>query len=259
MSRVEAAAGMDRLPWLPDEPQPKSARRQNAITWWAAGTLVTAVAAGGLWVGVRSVEQRSPVTVSRARPAATLRLPTPRPAQTEVQLAPQPEVRIAPVPEVRPAPAREVRIAATPTPRKPVHTAPAAPAAKRTQEATAPNSSPADTHSGPAVAPAPPFVAPKPWNPRVARGAAGRLVQIGAFGSVHQAKRGWWFMVHDYPAMAHLPAVVRDTRNSKGRRFYRFDVGTTSQAHSEVLCQRMLRIHLSCAVVGLPWKARVER
>jgi hypothetical protein len=100
---------------------------------------------------------------------------------------------------------------------------------------------------------------PKPWNPRVFSGAAGRVVQDGAFGTVRQAKRGWWFMVRAYPAMAHLPAVVRPTRNSKGRVFYRFQVGTTSQAHSEVLCQRMETIRLSCAVVGLPWKAKVER
>jgi hypothetical protein len=100
---------------------------------------------------------------------------------------------------------------------------------------------------------------PKPWPPRVIKGAAGRIVQVGAFGSIHQAKRGWWFMAREYPAMTHLPAVVRVTRNSKGRPFYRFQVGTTSQAHSEVLCQRMLKIHLSCAVIGLPWKARVER
>ena len=107
--------------------------------------------------------------------------------------------------------------------------------------------------------PAPQLVVAAPWNPRLVAGASGRLVQVGAFGSIRQAKRGWWFMVRDYPAMAHLPAVVRITRNSKGRAFYRFDVGTTSQAHSEVLCQRMIKISLSCAVVGLPWKAKVER
>ena len=90
-------------------------------------------------------------------------------------------------------------------------------------------------------------------------GAAGRVVQIGAFGSIRQTKLGWWRMVRAYPAMSHLPAVVRPTRNSKGRVFYRFQVGTTSQAHSEVLCQRMQRITFSCAVVGLPWKAKVER
>jgi hypothetical protein len=66
-------------------------------------------------------------------------------------------------------------------------------------------------------------------------------------------------MVGAYPAVAHLPAVVRPDRNSRGRVFYRFRIGTTSQAHSEVLCQRMERIRFSCAVVGLPWKAKVER
>jgi hypothetical protein len=121
-------------------------------------------------------------------------------------------------------------------------------------------STPATTAPPVAAAPAPkPFVLPKPWPPQVIQGAAGRIVQVGAFGSIHQAKRGWWFMVREYPAMAHLPAVVRVTRNSRGRAFYRFQVGTTSQAHSEVVCQRMLKIGLSCAVVGLPWKAKVER
>ena len=84
-------------------------------------------------------------------------------------------------------------------------------------------------------------------------------MQIGAFGSTHQAKLGWRYMVRAYPAVARLPAVVRTTRNSKGRTFYRFQIGTTSQAHSEVLCQRMQRIHFSCAVVDLPWKTKVER
>jgi hypothetical protein len=93
----------------------------------------------------------------------------------------------------------------------------------------------------------------------VVAGAAGRLVEIGAFGSVPQAKLGWRYMVRSYPAVTHLPAVVRPDRNSKGRVFYRFRVGTTSQAHSEILCQRMQRIRLSCAVVGLPWKGKVER
>jgi hypothetical protein len=259
MSRVEAAAGLDRLPWLPDEPQPRPVKRRSVIVPWAAGGIVAVVAAAGFWVGVRSLEQPASAPVGRSQRAATVRLPEPRPAQPEIRIAPQPEVQIAPPPQVRPAPTREVRIAAAPSDRKPAHAAPAA-AAKTTQTAPA-GQAPAAT--APTVAspapPAPQFVMPKPWNPRIVTGAAGRLVQIGAFGSVHQAKRGWWFMVHDYPAMAHLPAVVRETRNSKSRAFYRFDVGTTSQAHSEVLCQRMQKIHLSCAVVGLAWKAKVER
>jgi hypothetical protein len=67
-------------------------------------------------------------------------------------------------------------------------------------------------------------------------------------------------MVQAYPAIAHLPATVVGSLNSNDRHFYRFQIGTTSQAHSEVLCQRMEKIHFSCAVVGLPWKPKgVER
>ena len=29
MSRVETATGMDRLPWLPDDPQPKAVKRRG--------------------------------------------------------------------------------------------------------------------------------------------------------------------------------------------------------------------------------------
>jgi len=67
-------------------------------------------------------------------------------------------------------------------------------------------------------------------------------------------------MARAYPAVKRLPAVVVETRNSRGRPFYRFQIGTTSQAHSEVLCQRMERIRFSCAVVGLPGERKaVER
>ena len=99
----------------------------------------------------------------------------------------------------------------------------------------------------------------KLWPSRQAKGASGRLVQIGAFGSRQQAKLGWRRMTRSYPAVGRLPAVVVESRNSRGKRFYRFQIGTTSQAHSEVLCQRMARIRYSCAVVGLPWKSKVER
>ena len=86
------------------------------------------------------------------------------------------------------------------------------------------------------------------------------MIQVGAFSSRYRAKRGWWAMVRAYPALKRYPTVVTDARNSKGRRFYRLQIGTTSQAHSEVLCQRMEKIRYSCAVVGLPWKPKgVER
>jgi hypothetical protein len=112
---------------------------------------------------------------------------------------------------------------------------------------------------------APPTASPQAkaltlWPASQSQGAEGRIVRIGAFGTRQQAKLGWRYMVRAYPAVAHLPATVVESRNSRGRPFYRFQIGTTSQAHSEVLCQRMGRIRFSCAVVGLPWKPKgVER
>lgn len=255
MSRVEAAAGMDRLPWLPDEPKPQQpAQSRGSLLFWAAG-VVLVVAAGGFLVGVNSVRQHSSTAPKTSSPTTTVRLPEPRPAQPRVPMAALPQVSPAPQPQVRPAPVREVRIY-VPVERSAVHEAPAPQPSVKVPEPTvraAPSTSQAIGQ------PAQPFVMPKPWNPRIFAGAAGRVVQIGAFGSIHQSKQGWWYMVRAYPAVAHLPAVVRPSRNSRGRVFYRFQIGTTSQAHSEVLCQRMEKIHLSCAVVGLPWKAKVER
>ena len=167
----------------------------------------------------------------------------------------QPEVRPAPAPEVRQSPAPEVRIAQP----GPAARAAARSAASEDEAVQAPVEQVAPAPKPVIAAPTPKALPLRPWQPRVVAGAAGRLVEIGAFGSVPQAKLGWRYMVRSYPAMTRLPAVVRPERNSKGRVFYRFRVGTTSQAHSEILCQRMERIHLSCAVVDLPWKAKVER
>lgn len=250
MSRVDAAAGMDRLPWLQDEPVAKPVRGRSAGAVATALTAVLLVGGIGAWFGARSVEEQAPPPVHKA--VTTVRLPAPKqaaPVQPQVPLAVQPQVSPAPQPEVRPAPVREVRIY-VPVERHPAH------------EATSTETAPASvtkTAPPPIATYARPFVLPRPWNPRDLAGAAGRVVQIGAFGSVHQSKEGWRYMVRAYPAVAHLPAVVRPSTNSKGRGFYRFQVGTTSQAHSEILCQRMAAIHLSCAVIGLPWKAKVER
>ena len=249
MSRVDAAAP-DRLPWLPDEPRTKPVKRRgSSLVAWGAAVLV-AVAGAGFWIGVRSVQDLQPVPARPAAPTATIQLPAPRAAEPEVRLPATREVAVATPPQVRPAPVRVVRISPPPTVKStPVkeEKAAAVPEEQAKAETVAP------------VAQAPQYVPPKPWNPRVFQGAAGRVVQIGAFGSIHQAKLGWRYMVRSYPAVAHLPAVVRPTRNSRGRIFYRFQIGTTSQAHSEVLCQRMQHIRFSCAVVGLPWKAKVER
>ena len=245
MSGVDAAAP-DRLPWLQDEVQPPRVRRRGSkVMVWAGGVLAV-VAAAGFWIGTRTLQEQAPAPVQRISPSTTVPLPAPRTAEPVVQPPRQPEVTPTPLRDVRPAPVSEIRIS---TPPKVV------PQKNSQSEAEAAKQEPVT----PAPVAAPQAAPAKPWNPRVFNGAAGRIVQIGAFGSIYQAKRGWWYMARAYPAMRRLPAVVRPTRNSHGRVFYRFQIGTTSQAHSEVLCQRMERIRFSCAVVGLPWKAKVER
>jgi hypothetical protein len=265
MSDSRVAGGLERLPWLADEPAPTvkpAVRRPYDLAGWAV-VAVLLVAGVSFWLGSRNETGETPRQTSVASPASRV-APGPRSTQThEVRIAPLPQVVPAPAPLVRQAPAPEVRIV-QPAPRK-VET-------YRTAEKAQPPPQPAvepshqDKTQAPAAAtraaPAPKAVQQArltPWPPRVIAGAYGRLVQIGAYGSPIQAKRGWWSMVRAYPAVAHLPAVVVETRNSHGRLFYRFQVGTTSQAHSEVLCQRIRKIELSCAVVGLPWKSKVER
>jgi hypothetical protein len=267
MSDRRAAAGLDRLPWLSDEPVRKSVpakparRARRDLTGWAVG-LVVAVAGVSFVAGLRSHSDEP-------TGARTVSAPAPKPVELRAQPTP-PQVQIAPQPQIAPAPQPEVRIVHVPEVR--IVTAPqTAPSAepsnsaasnedatqeiaKLVEQMAAGSASPPATQST-AKAPA----ALRPWPPRVIAGAYGRLVQIGAYGSVHQAKVGWVAMVRAYPALKHLPAVVATSRNSHGRLFYRFQIGTTSQAHSEVLCQRMEKIRLSCAVVGLPWKSKVER
>ena len=254
---VDAAA--DRLPWLSDEPAPAARQRRAGLLPWAV-TAIAVVGAGGYWLGTRTL-QPSASESAHPQSTTTVVLPPPRATAPDVRVAAQPELRQAPVPQVRPEPSREVHIAAAPPPMRAIReqSAPASTTSARSSNGVKAAPSPPPALVTPATPQSSAVAPPRPWNPRAFAGAAGRIVQVGAFGSVHQAKHGWWSMVRAYPAMAHLPAVVRDTRNSHGRTFYRFQVGTTSQAHSEVLCQRMHTIDLSCAVVGLPWKAKVER
>lgn len=291
MADAGAAVGMDRLPWLEDEPAPRAqpglrepaparaprapTRSANAreLAGWAVASILL-VAGASYWLGTQSADQPESAgleTGAPASPEATVRLPEPR-APAPVIETPQvvpPPLSTVDVPEPRfkrSAPRKRAAAARRLKPMEMKNSELSKAVAK--QEGAVPQ---ADTPKI-VVAPAPLTRAPAPaarplasreqlrvWPARVSRGASGRLVQIGAFGSRQQAKLGWRRMKRSYPAVARLPAVVVEARNSRGRRFYRFQIGTTSQAHSEVLCQRMESIGFSCAVVGLPWKAKVER
>ena len=262
MSDSRVAGGMDRLPWLSDEPvriaKPPKGRGWDVTGWAVSAVLI--VAGFSFWLGSQNPAHEDGQQFASAVPSRTVPVPAPSPASpTEVKLAPQPQVAPVAEPQVRVVRVPEVRIAPASSATASSNVADAKPASEN-PSAAQPSAFADKTVTS--VAPLPKSTAPvalKPWPPRVVAGASGRLVQIGAYGSRIQAKRGWVAMAREYPALKRLPAVVAVTRNSRGRLFYRFQIGTTSQAHSEVLCQRMERIDLSCAVVGLPWKAKVER
>ena len=258
MTDSRAAVGFDRLPWLDDEPaRPARRVRLDLAGWIVAAVLL--VAGASYWLGQRSATEVPATSLTRTAPHSTT-VPLPQPQ------AVQPQVQPGPVPEVRPAPVRTVSV---PRPRVERYVVRKHVGAPPPEELSALADVKKAQEGAPAVAkaaPAPKTAAPavdKPlrlWPSRVSQGASGRLVQIGAFGTRQQAKLGWRYMVRAYPGVIRLPAVVVSARNSRRRYFYRFQIGTTSQAHSEVLCQRMERIRFSCAVVGLPGaKKAVER
>jgi hypothetical protein len=261
MTDSRVALGVDRLPWLTDETPARRDKRSPSMLGWTVAALLV-VAGSAYWLGLETADEVETAVQPAAQPTVVAPLPELRPAQP-----PQPEVQVAPPPEVRPAPVREVRSAAPPVSRTAVRKSgrrvlrresPSRKELSRTLAEQGSKTPPTAT----ATASRPAAAQPRsltPWPARQSAGASGRLVQIGAFGTRLQAKRGWAYMARAYPGVRRLQAVVVETRNSRGRRFYRFQIGTTSQAHSEVLCQRMRKIRFSCAVVGLPGRAKVER
>ena len=262
MNDAQAVVGLDRLPWLTDEPKralPQRARFTNMRDLLGlALAAVLLVAALSYWMGIRTGRTGEEAVATSPRTAgATVKLPEARDVGPEVQLPA--------APEVSPAPAPTVEIS-EPTAERPVRRY-RAPAKRKLSPMRLEGSELAQTVSKQEVAPAKPTPAllasrsqQRLWPATESKGASGRIVRIGSFGSRQQAKLGWRRMQRVYPAVGRLPATVVTDRNSRGRYFYRFQIGTTSQAHSEVLCQRMEKmLRFSCAVVGLPGKAKVER
>lgn len=254
MSDVPAAAGFDRLPWLADDHPPRAARpprrrelrsppsrelRLREWLGWAVAALLM-IAGASYWLGIRTAANSPAVTdPERLSPPVTVPLPAPR-AQAPVQ-APTPQVALEPAPQVDPIAAPSPQVKVEPAPEK-SRVAPVRSAQRKTSTAA-------------------PAASAKPaaalWPARVEAGASGRMVRIGTFATRRQAKRGWARIMRFYPGMGRLPALVVAQTSLRDRRtYYRLQMGTTSQAHSEVLCQRMRIIAQSCVVVGLPRQNR---
>lgn len=254
MAYAQAAPDHERLPWLTNER--KAAPRSETpllLTW---GLVALAVVGGAsYWLGMSGAQQPAEQLESGTWPSATVRLP-------ELQrAAPASDVAIAPMPEVRPSPPAEVKV--TPARRErqrrrrigPMERDSALPSVIAAQQKK--DAEPkAEAEAAEKAPEAPPK--PKPvtyWPASVSENAYGRVVRIGTFSSRRQAKRAWWKVVKVYPGMKTLKAVVAPVPSERnGRTYYRLQFGTTSQAHSEILCQRMRIVRVSCAVVGVPGK-----
>ena len=245
MADGHAALDPDRLPWLADtQRQRRPGGSTSLLAWAVVATLL--VAGVSYWMGMKSVTEPEAFDFN-APPAATVRLP-------------EPAVVPEPVQEVRPTPAPEVKPVAEPAPvaiPKPEPVRAKAKPARRTA-AKAKAAAPARKSR---ARPAPvkkKAAARRPaklqaWPASQSEGAYGRMVRVGTFATRRQAKQGWARIVKVYPGMRNLRAVVAPSPSLRnGRTFYRLQFGTTSQAHSTVLCQRMRIVGQSCVVVGLP-------
>jgi hypothetical protein len=245
MSDSRVALGLDRLPWLPDEPARMRRPTGNLLGWAAAAILL--VAGFAYWLGLKSADQASPAAESSlVQPNATVRLPDAagqsRPSDAQPVTTPRIEPIVAPpipIVESQEAAPRRVRVERV---RPKIEST-----AETTETGSETNSALTETV---AAQEAPKPAVSGPWPVRVIEGASGRLIRVGTFRTAHQAKKGWWAIVRMNPTLKHLPALVVPVQSLRnGRVYYRLQMGTTSQAHSTVLCQRMRMIAQSCVVI----------
>jgi hypothetical protein len=232
------APDVDRLPWLTDDHVRRPRRPSHFVPSFLAASAVAIIAALSYWLGMSGLpgQERRPKTSSEARiemPAAEA------PPVEAVQPVPA-------MPQVEPSPvSREV---ALPVQRDVRIENPAARRATRKVEAVH-RSTPAKKSSpSKAAAEKRGLNYTNPWE---SSGASGRMVRIGAYSSLDAGKKAWSTLAQLSPAIRQLPAVVTDLPSKGGRVYYWLQIGTTSQAHSEVLCQRMRAIRQSCLVVDV--------
>ena len=171
-------------------------------------------------MGARSARRRRRLLRSAPQASTTVRLPQAR------RPAPAPSRRSnssAPVPSVEP-------IVAPPTP---VIEQPPARQARRRLARSKPANIAKTDEAPEGREPPPPAL--QPWPVRVDRWRcpAGWSASERSFRA-HQAKRGWWAITKVNPALKHLPALVVPVQSLRnGQVYYRLQMGTTSQAHSD--------------------------
>jgi len=220
------ADASQRLPWLTDSKPKPEAKAPTAIAPILVSLiLVLAIGLAG-WSILGAPEQPRPAPT----PSETIALPPP----AEVQ---------APATATRPVSERSALDPGPSSAGQPPAAMPSKPAGSR--KAALRQSRPK------AVMPASSSEA-SPYDARAWRsGIPGRIIQIGAYRSSAQAQAEWQRAYMRYPLLRPLSPRVMKSR-TRGRTYYRLQLGTSSQAHSELLCQRLRTLGESCLVLGLP-------
>ncbi len=274
MADDTVAQDPDRLPWLSDKARRRRSSGSNPLLFWAFLAIVL-VAGISYWLGVKTARQPDEFidVVGQAPDVITDPLselaadPVRRPPPpNQIQAPGLPDISLVadgdPVPIPGVDRARPVEPEAQPvikteagpeaagqvseTAEKPV-TAPSADAS------TAPAAPAAPTSAKPVVTTPPPPPRLRAWPADRSAGAYGRVARVGTFYTRLQAKQGWARIVRVYPGIRKLRAVVVPVQSLRnGKIYYRLQFGTTSQAHSAVICQRMRAVGQSCVTVGLP-------
>ena len=239
MAKTFAGSDPERLPWLKDE-----VRRPKRAGWavaFVAASAVAIIAALSFWVGMNGFPQG--ISLPRAvAPDARIDIPPAGSQAVQQDVMPEVEPTLEPGPVTLPL-ETEVRPSTE-----------VAPPVRRVmrERVTIHRSAPARSRSAPAKEEEPERKSLEFSNPWESAGASGKMVRVGTYSSLAQGKRAWSRLARVYPAMKSLPAVVTDIASLRnGKTYYRLQIGTTSQAHSEVLCQRMRTIGQSCVVVDV--------
>jgi len=253
MADGRVAYDPDRLPWLTETRRPRRMGDSTPLLFWAFVAIVL-VAGISYWLGMKSVREPDEFADILGRSSPVVTEPPPELANPTVPAPPAPQVQAPGLPDA--SPVAEPRPVAIPGVDR------ARPAEPKTRLRVTPRVKPPQARvKTRADAPAPArktTAAPRParlqaWPADQSAGAYGRVVRVGTFYSRRQAKQGWARIVRVYPGMRRLRAVVVANPSLRnGRTFYRLQFGTTSQAHSAVLCQRMRVVGQSCVTVGLP-------
>jgi hypothetical protein len=241
MAKTFAGSDPERLPWLKDE-----VRRPKRASGWVVAFLtasaVAIIAALSFWVGMNGFPQG--ISLPRAvAPGARIDIPPAGSQAGQQDVMPEVQPTLEPGPVTLPL-ETEVRPSTE-----------VAPPVRRVmrERVTIHRSRPARSRSAPVKEEAEPEKKSLEFsNPWESAGASGKMVRVGTYSSLPQGKRAWARLARVYPAMKKLPAVVTDIPSLRnGKTYYRLQIGTTSQAHSEVLCQRMRTIGQSCVVVDV--------